>query len=477
MNREFFINITVLIIINLLVKPFYIFGIEMTIQDSVSNTEYGMFFTLLNFTWIFQIINDLGLQNYNNRTISQSPRLLPEYLFNILAVKGVLGTFYFAIVFVGAWMMGYEAKWYLLLGILALNWVLNALLLYLRTNISGLGLYRMDSFLSVLDKLLVIVVCGYLLWVSPGREHFQILWLALSQTFAYLTTSVVALVILSRRLQYLPKRINTGRIRLLLTNSMPYAIVIALMTAYTRIDGVMIERLLPDGDAEAGIYASAYRLLDAANMFGYLFGSLLLPMFSKLLKQEKAVNSLVRLSFGLIFGGAVAVAVAIWFHQADIMTFLYTKGTAYSGQILGYLMVSFVAVTASYVYGTLLVAKGRVGNLNYIFLLGVLLNLLLNWWLIPQHKALGAAIATCITQFFVFFGQVYIAYREVDLKRDLALFVKAILFSLSSVVVTYGLVELDLNWMLSATLSLCCNLLLAIPFGFISLRLVKILNE
>ena len=43
------------------------------------------------------------------------------------------------------------------------------------------------------------------------------------------------------------------------------------MGVYTRTDVVMVERLLPDGKMQAGIYASAYRLLDAVNVAGFLF--------------------------------------------------------------------------------------------------------------------------------------------------------------------------------------------------------------
>jgi hypothetical protein len=41
--------------------------------------------------------------------------------------------------------------------------------------------------------------------------------------------------------------------------------------------------MLPDGKIQSSIYASAYRLLDAANMIAYLFAGLLLPLFARML--------------------------------------------------------------------------------------------------------------------------------------------------------------------------------------------------
>jgi O-antigen/teichoic acid export membrane protein len=179
------------------------------------------------------------------------------------------------------------------------------------------------------------------------------------------------------------------------------------MTAYTRIDGIMLERILADGDREAGIYASGYRLLDAANMIGFLFAGLLLPMFSRMLKEKEPVRPLVHLSFQLMWPGALALAASVLFFRFEIMDLLYTEATPYWGDVLGWIIFSFVAVGASYIFGTLLTAHGSLEQLNRYFALGLLLNIVMNIVLIPQMKAEGAAIATLVTQFLVMLAQVY----------------------------------------------------------------------
>ncbi|MEZ4982584.1 MAG: hypothetical protein R2769_13575 [Saprospiraceae bacterium] len=45
MQREFNLNIIMLVAINLLIKPFFIFGIDRTVQNVVGTSEYGMYFT------------------------------------------------------------------------------------------------------------------------------------------------------------------------------------------------------------------------------------------------------------------------------------------------------------------------------------------------------------------------------------------------------------------------------------------------
>jgi O-antigen/teichoic acid export membrane protein len=71
MNREFVLNVLFVLFINVLIKPIFIFGIDRTVQNTVGAETYGLYFALLNLTYLFQIINDFGIQNFNSRNLSQ----------------------------------------------------------------------------------------------------------------------------------------------------------------------------------------------------------------------------------------------------------------------------------------------------------------------------------------------------------------------------------------------------------------------
>ena len=243
MNREFFINILFLVSINLLIKPFFIFGIDRTVQNTVGAETYGIYFALLNFTYLMQIFNDFGITSFNSRNISQHNQLLDKYFPNVLIIKGLLGIGYLAITFLIAWIWGYEGYFSLLIFI-AFNQLLVSLIYYLRSNIAGLAMYRVDSFLSAFDKLLMIIICSILLWVSPFKANFKIEYFIYAQTVSLALTALLAFGIIGKYLKKLSFRFKTTFLKLILKESYPYALVVFLMTAYTRIDGVMIERML-----------------------------------------------------------------------------------------------------------------------------------------------------------------------------------------------------------------------------------------
>lgn len=479
MNRTFLMNIIFLIFVNLLVKPFYLFGIDRGVQNAVEDGSYGLYFALFNFTYLFQIINDFGIQNFNNRNIAQYNQLLDKYFPNILVLKGLLAVIYLFVVFISAYFGDYGFDIYPFLLLIAINQVLSSLILFLRSNISGLAMYWVDSMISILDRLLLIIICGFLLWSPMFQGQFEIWWFVYAQTTTLSITALIAFIIVRKHIKRLRFHFYPPFLLLILKKSYPFALVVFLMTLYTRIDGVMIERMLSDGLLEADIYASAFRLLEASNMFAFLFATLLLPMFSKMIKEGESVAPLVRFSFQFIGAGAVSLTFAVLFFQEEIMVGLYEHGDTYSGQILMYLMISFLAMAGSTVYGTLLTANGSLMKMNVIFLIGVFLNVLLNWLLIPESKSLGAAIASCITQGLVFFAQLFLAKQELKLRFATDMIIRMILFMIVSYTMMYWCCDyLDWRWIYRFVSCLGLGIILAILFKLIDLvQLIELVRS
>lgn len=418
MQREFLVNLFLLVLINLLVKPFFIFGIDLGVQNRLPLGDYGLYFALLNFAYLFQIVGDFGLQAFNNRHVSQHPHLVGKYLPVLLTLKVLLSALYVLLALAAAYWVGYEGRAIGLLLILLFNQVLAQGILFLRSNLSGLGHYRLDSVLSSLDKLLMLLTCGVLLWALPpaylSAEAF-----AWAQTLALGLALVVVGVVLrakarvSLRLPRLASRRWRNTLAVLFRESFPYALAILLMSAYTRLDAVLLERLLPDGRYHADVYAGAYRLLDAANMLGYLFASLLLPMFARMLGRREEVRPLVGLAFRLIWAGAVGLALLVLFARADLVRWMMpARADAYRWDVLGLLIWAFIPMGATHIFASLLTADGRLMAMNRFFALGIALDVTLDLWLIPRYQALGAATAAVCTQSFVAASLIFLAQQR-----------------------------------------------------------------
>jgi len=281
---------------------------------------------------------------------------------------------------------------------------------------------------------------------------------------------MIAFAIVYKKLNRLQFNFNPAFLKLILKESYPYALVVFLMMIYTRIDAVMIERLLPDGAYQAGTYASAFRLLDAGNMVGFLFAGLLLPMFSRMIKAEQPVKSLLRFSVLFIWGGAITVAIATCFYSTEIMELLYVEATPYWGIILQYLMISFIAISGIHIFGTLLTANGSLMKLNAIFLIGVILNIVFNYFLILNIKAEGAAMATMGTQFFVLFAEMILVLKTFDLKIHFPSIFRITGFIILLLLCSFGILEYSSqSWIFNYLANIAIGLVLAMGFKLIDI--------
>ena len=298
MRRKFITNIILLLSLNFLIKPFWVLGIDRTVQNVVGPAEYGFYFAIFNFTFILQMFLDMGITNFNNRNIAQNTHLLTKHFSAIIIMRFLFAIIYMLTIMSIGYLIGYQTRQLWFLFIIGINQFLLALILYLRSNISALLLFKVDSMLSVLDRLFMILICSVLLWGNIPNFRFTIKWFIYAQTLAYCLTALIAFFIVINKTVNLKLNWNPAFFSMVIKKSWPYAVLVFLMSMYSRIDSFLIERILPDGAVQAGIYASAFRLFDVANnMSGVLFAALLLPIFSKMIKQKKDLNQMIKLLF------------------------------------------------------------------------------------------------------------------------------------------------------------------------------------
>ena len=456
MKREFLINISLLLVINILVKPLYLIGVDAHIQNLVGPETYGVYFALFNLVFMMQVIIEPGIQSYNSKTIAQNPDSLGHHLPNILGIKSVLLVLFIGAVVAAFYLSGYSSDLLQLTIILAVNLFLSTTYIFLRTNIAAIGKYRWDSFLSALDKVLMLIILGTLSWLPSLRDQFTIMWLVYGQLAAYLISCAVAFTILLRHLGSLRLAISWSYFRTLIKASYPFILILLFMSLYNKMDGLMLERMLGDNGLEAGIYAAGYRLVDALNMLGYLMAGLLLPMYSSNVDNAGLIADLLYTGLRVMTVCAILGACVFIFFGADILPLIYDDTTPYYAEVLTVLMLSFVGVSVAYLYGTLLVAKGKLLHLNILLFTSVIINLLLNYYLIPIHYAVGAATATVITQGLVMLGQILIVHTVVQVPVQWLAYGKACLFAITAILVFYATAQLShWHWISQVLAALC----------------------
>ena len=154
MQKTFISNLVLIVVLNLLIKPFYILGIDAEVQNRVGAEVYGNYFALLNFSFLLNILLDFGINNYNNRNIAQHPELVNSYIGKLLSIRFLLFVLYFIFTLGSGFSVGYSSSEIYFLSLLVFNQFFVATIQFARSNFGGLHLFKIDSIISVLDRLL-----------------------------------------------------------------------------------------------------------------------------------------------------------------------------------------------------------------------------------------------------------------------------------------------------------------------------------
>jgi O-antigen/teichoic acid export membrane protein len=480
MRKKFLSNLILLLFLNLLIKPFWILGIDRSVQNIVGAEDYGFYFVLFNFSFLFNILLDFGITNYNNRNIAQHNQLLNKHFSGIVIIKLLLAVVYTIITFSVGLIIGFSSQQLSLLGFMCFNQFLLSFILYLRSNVSGLLMFRTDSFLSVLDRLLMILICGVLIWGHVTTSPFRIEWFVYAQTTAYFLTAAVAMIVVVKKAAFRRLNWNWPFFVMIIKQSFPFAILVLLMTFYNRIDSVMIERLLPTdiGQYEVGIYASAYRLLDASNMIAYLFAVLLLPLFARMIKNNESVVQVVKLAITLLIIVSSTVAIGSHFYSYELMNLMYHDHVEESAAVFRLLMFGYIAISTTYVFGTLLTANGSLKTLNIVAACGMLLNFVINLILVPRLYAIGSAYASLISQYATAFIQLLIACRMFRFKPDYKYLSAMVTFVVGLVLINVFSKQIFDNWMYNFMLMVIASIALAMLLRLLNLKgFIRILKS
>jgi len=469
-RKKFITNLALIITLNLLVKPFWIFGIDRTVQNIVGAEQYGFYFALFNFSLILNMLLDLGITNFNNRNIAQNSHLLNKHFSNIILLRLILGVVYFIVSITIAYLWNYNWDQIKLLIFLVFNQFLSSFILYLRSNLAGLHLFKTDSVISVLDRIIMIIICGVLLWGNVTNTQFQIKWFVFAQTAAYSITAFTAFVLVLFRSGKIKIRFDKRFSIAILKQSYPFAILTLLMASYNRFDAILLERLLQDGSRQAGIYAQAFRILDAVSMFALLFAGLLLPIFSKMIKQKENVGQLTQLSFVLIVVPATIAAVTSAFYSNEIMGLLYHNHVSSSANIFAILMFGFIPISTTYIFGTLLTANGSLKQLNIMASIGMALNIILNLVLIPKFQALGSAVSSLTTQLITALIQVFLAYKIFNFKINYRLLLMLTIFVVGLFAIGFFSKLLPYNWIVKVIFMIVTGFIISFGSGLIKIK-------
>lgn len=298
---------------------------------------------------------------------------------------------------------------------------------------------------KIISMLWMLAVVYYYYVGTPSPEAFyQLIWAGVwGNLFALIFTLYFALKIVRFRPSF-----NREYWREIIVTALPYGAALVLNTIYFRIDSIML--LFMKGPHEVGLYGMPMRMLEILSVIPVYFMNSVLPVLTRAIREKSAgVQRMMQLSFDFLFMAAAPISVGLFVLAYPVIflisspEFLSRLSDGYYGsdvamQILVFAMF-FSFLNSLFTYT--LVAVNKQALLLWINGGAAVLNIGLNFFLIPNWGFRGAAFNTVFTEVFILIISWIVTRKFLSFKLHFGVFFKSLFASLVMGGVVWNLKE------------------------------------
>lgn len=189
------------------------------------------------------------------------------------------------------------------------------------------------------------------------------------------------------------------RIKSLLNDSWPLIISSAAWIVYTRIDQIMIGHML--NDQALGYYSVAIKLSEMANIVPIIIAFSIIPAITTLRKTNvRLYRHRFQMTYDTVVGLMLLAAIVVTLLSDFIITLLFGSAYADAAPVLTIHIWSAIFIAMATVSGKYLINEGLQKITMQRHLTGVVINIPLNYFLIPIYGIEGAAYASLFSLAF-----------------------------------------------------------------------------
>lgn len=193
-------------------------------------------------------------------------------------------------------------------------------------------------------------------------------------------------------------RWNPTLARSFLRESYPLILSGITIIIYMKIDQIMLGEMI--GDKAVGLYASATRISEIWYFIPTTISSSIAPLIykAKSAGNERLYYQLIENLLRTLSAIALIIAIPIGFISKQLILSLFGNEYADSAQILNIHIWSSIFVFIGVGSSSWFIAENLLHLTLRRTLMGAVMNIILNYFLIPIYGGVGAAIATVISQ-------------------------------------------------------------------------------
>jgi len=378
------------------VAKLVLFGVVVLLARYLGAEGYGQLQFALSFAGVFALAMDLGFNTLTNRELAREKEKYELFVPNVSFVK--LGLFVVSLIVITVFLLLTKKSFeVLVLCILAVCYYLfSSFIEFYKSVFQAFEKMQLNAFSRLLYCALLL--SGLLLLMNKKAGVFAIMLGYLGANFI---TFLFTLFLLLRYIRPFPLKISPAFIKTMFKMVFPFMILYIAAIINFRVDTIMISYLI--NDAAVGLYAIAMNLILAAAFIPSFCCAAVYPSLSRFgVSSARKLFLMFKGMFWIMLLIGALGAVVVLLLAKPLVLVVFGSQFMESVPVLQILALSFLFSGGALLMGYSCIAIDRQVFYTKIVVLSVLINIVLNYFLISLYGIKGAAAATIIAQFISF---------------------------------------------------------------------------
>lgn len=372
-----------------------LFVITISIVRYLGAEMYGKYSFAIAFTALFGVIVDFGLGTMLVQELSSGDKKESSKLFgSILSLKFSLGIVAYSLIVLVSFFIRLPPDVQRLIYLSGIYMLIQSFVLIFPALFQAYESMQYSFIVRVGSNVLLIIFVLLAIFLKLS---------VVGIFYAYILTALImlglSLFLVKKYLFNIIFGINKIAIKYLFKQSWPLFLGNVCMTLYLSVDTTMLGFLR--NYQEVGLYQSAYKIL-------YVFQTLnlihiaLFPRMAQLYKTNRpGLRKLLRFLITLSAVILIPVVMLIGILRNQIIHLIYGAKFQGAGDVMILLIIGGVISYFVGYFGNLLLIKRKQKQWFLALLLGLITNILLNYFAIPQYGLIGAGMSYLAGNFVI----------------------------------------------------------------------------
>lgn len=399
-TRKIVIN-TAWLILEKIIRLFAGLLVGILVARYLKPEQYGLYNYSLAIIIILSGFADLGLNQIVVRELVKEPHNEEEIVSTTFFLKLASGFLCVGLAFVIALMSGGDNT------TLSLTLILSIRLFFKPTEAIDFAFQsKILSKYATWSRNIACLVAAFAIAAAVFTKQ-SILAISLLSNLEFGVSSILIFgfyMSAGQRIKF--SAFSQRRVRLLLQDSWPLILSGVAIVIYMRIDQIMIKWI--SGDVELGIYSAAVRLTEALYLIPTaIVGSILPKITQSYNENKKSFYNDIQGLYTTISIISYTSIITVFIFASPIVSAVFGSDYTNSVAVLRVLVWAVVFVNLGIVQQSFMVVMNWTSIYMKIVFLASLMNIALNYLLIPRYGAVGATVSTVISYWFVTHGSCF----------------------------------------------------------------------